>query len=110
MGESANIGIVHFYRTKGLKGAIITAKLRMNNEPIATIKRNWKKTITIPAGTYVFSAKTEATTEINLQVEQGKQYYIKCGLAFGFLVGRIKFTLVDAVEAQKEMAGLQAED
>ena len=110
MEESINHGTVHFYRTKGIKGAMISAKLRMNNEPISTIKRDWKKTISLPVGTYVFSAKTEATTEIKLQVEAGKQYYIKCDLAFGFLVGRIKFTLVDAQEAQKEMIGLQAEN
>jgi len=110
MVESSNVGIVHFYRTKSIKGAMVTAKLRMNNEPIATIKRDWKKTISVAPGIYVFSAKTEATTEIKLNVEQGKQYYIKCDLAFGFLVGRIKFTLVDATEAQKEMMGLQVEN
>ena len=106
MENTSNLAIVHFYRTKSLKGAMIKAKLRMNNEPVSTIKRNWKTTIAIPPGAYVFSAKTEATTKIELQAEQGKEYYIKCGMGFGLLVGRIKFTLVDAQKAQQEMIGL----
>ena len=65
---------------------------------------------TVPTGTHIFSAKTEATTKIKLQVEAEKQYYIRCSIGPGFFVGRIKFTLVDAQKTQQEMIGLQAED
>ena len=106
MENMSNLAIVHFYRTKSVKGAMIKAKLRMNDKPISTIKRNWKTTIAISPGKYVFSAKTEATTKFELQAEQGKEYYVKCGMGFGILVGRIKFTLVDAQKAQQEMIGL----
>ncbi len=106
----ANYATIHFYRTKNVFGIVIRPKLFMDNNPISIIKRNWKKTITVPAGTHVFSAKTEATTKIELQVEAGKQYYIRCSIGFGFFVGKVKFTLMDAQKAQQKMIGLRAEN
>ena len=110
MEERTNLATVHFYRTKSLFGAVIRPKLSMNGNPISTIKRNWRKTITVPAGTHIFSAETEATKKIELQVEAGKQYYVRCSIGFGFLVGRIKFTLVDAEKAKQQMKGLRTEE
>lgn len=107
---SANYATIHFYRTKSVLGAIIKPKLRMDGKAISIIKRNWKKTITVPAGAYVFSAKTEKTTKIKLQVDAGKQYYIKCSIGFGFFVGRIKFTQEDAQKAKQQMMSLRTRD
>ena len=110
MEENINLATVHFYRTKNWFGFLIRPKLLMNFNPISTIKRNWKKTITVPTGTYIFSAATEVRKKIELQVEAGKQYFVKCSLKFGFFVGRIEFTLMDAEKAKQEMKGLRAED
>jgi hypothetical protein len=102
--------IVHFYRSKSIVGAVLSPKLYMDGIHISNIKRNWKKTINIPAGMHIFTTKTEVTTEIRLQAEQGKEYYIRCGIGIGFFVGHFKFTLVDAQLARQEMIGLQAEE
>ena len=110
--STANFATVHFYRTKSIFGAAIKPNLLMkgNPKPIATIKRNWKKTITMPAGSYAFTATTEATNTLQLQVEAGKEYYVKCAIGLGLLVGRMNFTLMDAATAEQKMKGLREED
>ncbi len=107
--ENPTLATVHFYRTKNIWGFAVQPKLRMNGDPISTIKWNWRKTITIPPGAYGFSAKTEATREIELQVEAGKEYYVRCAMRMGLLVGRIKFIPETAEQAQQRMSKLRAE-
>ena len=104
-----NYAIVHFYRTKFIVGGLVSPKLFMDGNRISNIKRNWKKTINVSEGLHIFTTRTEVTTEIKLQVERGKEYFIRCDIGVGFFVGHFKFTLVDAQMAQQEMLGLQAE-
>jgi len=105
-----NYAIVHFYRKKNIVGALISPKLFMAGNQISNIKRNWKKTINVSEGMHIFTTKTEVTTEIKLQAEPGKEYFIRCDIGVGFFVGHFKFTLVDAQMAQQEMIGLQQEN
>jgi hypothetical protein len=87
-----NDAIVHFHRKKSIVGTLLSPKLYVDGNHISNIKRNWKKTIYIPAGMHIITMKTEVTTEIRLQAERSREYYIRCDIGIGFLVGH--FTLL----------------
>jgi hypothetical protein len=40
-------------------------------------------------------AKTESKVEIPVDIEFGKEYYLRCGMGMGIMVGRPMLQLVD---------------
>lgn len=110
MEASSRNGIVHLYRLRAFKAGGVTSKLVVNNAQIAMIKQCWKKTISIPSGENIIASKGDAKGEIKLQIEQGKEYYIRCDFKVGIFSPSVKFTIINDVQlAQKEMSGLQAD-
>jgi pSer/pThr/pTyr-binding forkhead associated (FHA) protein len=107
---SAGCAKIHVYRRKNIMGFAISPSLYLNGNCIGEIKNNRKKTVTVDKpGVYVLSAKTEVKREIKLDVEFGKEYYIRFGLSVGFFVGHPKFELMSATEAISDMRNLKVE-
>ena len=56
-------------------------------------------------GQHTYSAKTEAGSEVTLNVEAGKTYYIKGSISMGFMAGHPKLEVVsDEAAAQAALA------
>lgn len=51
-------------------------------------------------------AKTEAREEITVDVQPGREYYIRCTLGAGAVVGRPRLQQVPVSQGRKESAGL----
>jgi hypothetical protein len=58
------------------------------------------------AGPLTLWAKTEAREELILHVEPGREYYVRCSIGVGALVGRPKLQQVSVTQGRKELASL----
>lgn len=81
--------IIYFYRGRNAGGALIDYNVRIGEEIVWRARHNDKEWIKIKAeGPICISAKTESRTDLDLVVEPGRSYYVKCGIGMGFFVGR----------------------
>ena len=58
------------------------------------------------AGPVTVWAKTEAREELTLTVEPGREYYVRCSIGAGALVGRPRLQQVSVAQGRQELAGL----
>jgi hypothetical protein len=94
-------GLVYFYRESSFKGAGIQYDIRDNGEVIGALQSGTYFYEYATPGQHTYSAKTEASSEVVLNVEAGKTYYVKGSITFGFIAGHPKLEIVsDEVAAQ----------
>lgn len=88
--------ILNIYRHSNGYGALVSYNLHLNDSVICRVKNKFKTSINIKKpGKYYLWAKTESKTEIPINIELGKIYYIKCGVGMGAFVGHPKLELID---------------
>ena len=99
--------LLHIYRFGGM-GALIGYDLYLGDSLLCRVKHNWKETIQITkAGSNSLWAKTETKEEIPINIELGKEYYVRCGIGTGILVGRPTITLVDEKSGKYEFESIK---
>jgi hypothetical protein len=87
--------LLHIYRFGGT-GALVNYDVYLGNEVICRAKNNWKTTIeTRTFGRNSIWASTESKAELPINIEPGREYYIRCGIDMGIMVGRPSLQLVD---------------
>lgn len=92
---NADYALLHVYRFSG-PGALVNYDLYLGDSIICRVSNNFKKTIKIRKdGLNTIWAKTEAKVEIPINIKFGKEYYIRCGITVGIMIGRPKIDLVD---------------
>jgi hypothetical protein len=88
--------LLHIYRPGSMMGAAIGYDLYMNEWVMCHIKNKVKTTIKVTTpGSYTLWAKTEAREEIPVNIELGREYYVRCSVSMGAFVGRPQLELVD---------------
>ena len=103
-----NYALLHIYRKGRIGGSAINYDLHMDNQVICRVKNKWYESIKIDKeGEITLWAKTEARNELPIIVEFGKEYYIRCGLDFGVVVGRPYLELVDEEIGMSEIESIQ---
>ena len=99
--------LVHFYRPGKMVGFLIgydvhvgdSVKYRAKNGSRGDVRR-------LVPGPVTVWAKTETREEITLAVQPGREYYVRCTLGAGALVGRPHLQQVSVAQGRKETAGL----
>jgi hypothetical protein len=87
--------LFHIYRSGSIAGSAIGYDLYFDNEFVYRVTNKSKITIRIVSeGIHTLWAETESKTELPIEVKFGNEYYIKCGIGMGVLVGRPKLDLV----------------
>lgn len=95
--------ILHIYRKSSLAGAAVSYDLYLDNDKVFRASNKSKTTIKITKeGMNTLSAKTETRVEIPIEIQFGKEYYIRCGMKMGALVGRPKIEIVDINTGKSE--------
>jgi len=98
--------LLHIYRFGG-QGALVSYDVYLGNEVICRARNRWKETIQIRSfGLNTVWASTESKTEIPVNFEQGREYYIRCGISMGIAVGRPTLQLVDNNTGKSEFASI----
>ncbi|MDR2037644.1 MAG: DUF2846 domain-containing protein [Bacteroidales bacterium] len=88
--------LLHIYRKGAMAGAAIGYDVYLDDENLFRAKNNSKTTIKVTKeGMNTLRAKTETKVEIPIDIQFGREYYIRCGMKMGAFVGRPDIELVD---------------
>lgn len=102
--------ILNVYRYGGA-GALVSYDLYLGDSVICRVKNNFKTTLHINKdGLNSLWAKTEAKSEVPIDVKMGKTYYLRCGLSMGAFVGHPKLELVDSKTGKAEFESFKAKN
>jgi hypothetical protein len=91
----ADYALLHVYRQSGT-GALVGFDLHLGDTVICHVSNKWKETIKITKdGLNTLWARTETKTELPINIQLGKEYYIRCSVSMGAFVGRPKLEIID---------------
>ena len=96
-------GIVYLYRSKTIVGGAIVPQIWCNGRPVVELKRGGYYPYFADIGENIFTAKTEARTTVKVDVEPGKEYYIKLRIGVGIGVGRPHLNLMNEQQGAEEI-------
>ena len=99
-------GRIYFYRTSSIFGAAISADLRVNGDVVGRSTRGSFFFVDRPAGNYEVASSTETEKKVTFALSGGETKYVRTYVGLGILVGRVIPELVNADQAEKEMADL----
>jgi len=103
---TANYALLHVYRPSS-KGALLSYTLHLGDIELCRVKSKSHETVMITKeGPNELWAKTESRTTIPINIEFGKEYYLRCGVSMGIFVGRPTLTLVDNSTGKAEFEKL----
>lgn len=92
---NADYALVHVYRFSGT-GGLISFDLHLGDTVICRVSSNSRKTVKIKKdGLNSLWARTEVKDEIPVNFKIGHEYYVRCSITMGFLVGHPKLELVN---------------
>lgn len=102
--EDADYAVIHFYRPKSGLGALLGYKIKTINDSVIGRLRNGEKFVfkTNKFGLQKFYASIETKEEIEINVEKGQEYFVKCGIKMGVAAGRPEINLVENYIGIKE--------
>jgi hypothetical protein len=96
-------GLVYIYRPGSAFGAAVSYDVKANGNPITHLTPGGYYAYLAKPGEIEFSAKTESTSSLTLDVKAGQTYYIKGTVGVGIIVGRPRLALVTAEIGEKEI-------
>ncbi|MDD5570868.1 MAG: hypothetical protein PHD97_06890 [Bacteroidales bacterium] len=83
--------------------ALVGYDLYIGDSLLCRVTNKTKKEIKIyKKGLNTIWAKTESKEEVPIDVEFGREYYLKCSVVMGIMVGRPKLQLIDAKQGKTE--------
>ncbi|SHI32559.1 hypothetical protein [Flavobacterium terrae] len=96
----ADYALIHFYRPVLGSGALLYYSIKDNNDSVVGKLENGRKFVykTKKFGDQTFYARLETKEEIKINVEKGKEYFVRCAIKMGVAVGR---PVLDVVENHK---------
>ena len=102
--------ILNVYRYGGT-GALVNYDLYLGDSVICRVKNNFKTTLNITKdGFNSLWAKTEAKSEVPIDVKMGQTYYLRCGIKIGALVGRPDLELMNNKTGKLEFDSFKAKN
>jgi hypothetical protein len=103
-----NYAKLFVYRPGGF-GALVGYDLYLGDLVICRVKNNSKQEIKITKkGMNSLWAKTEAKSEIPIDIEFGREYYLKCMVEKGIMVGRPQLQLVDRMQGESQCNSIKS--
>lgn len=102
--NDANYAKVYIYRPKMMTGSFIGYKVRMDTDSVVCRTRNGEKCELkiYDFGKHTFWAKTESIDSVTIDIQKGKEYFIRCGMNPGVLVSKPYLNQIESHIAIKE--------
>lgn len=98
-----NYAILHIYRYGG-PGFAVNYNLVLGDSTICKVKNNFSTTIQIKKeGRKTIWAQTEARSFVIVDFKFGREYFLRCGIVEGSVVGIPKLELVNTMTGKSEM-------
>ena len=95
-------GLVYLYRI-GPSGVVPV--ISCNGKTFVSLKSGSYYPYFADPGKNFFSAQTESYTQVSVDVEPGKTYYVRLRVGIGFFVERPNLVLVDEAKGANEIKG-----
>jgi hypothetical protein len=107
--EDSNYALIHFYRPSFGGGALLGYKIKDVNDSIIGRLRNGEKFIfkTKQFGIQSFYGTLETKEEVKINIEKGKEYFVRCSVNMGVVLGRPEINLIENHIGIKEYDGLK---
>lgn len=106
----AGQGQIVFWRPGSIVGAALGCGVNQGTERISALGRGKYFLLNLAPGAYEFNAKSEAKDTLNLEVEEGEVYYVKCTIRMGIMTGRPNLAPSNAAEFSEKKAELKYVD
>lgn len=107
--ENSDYALIHFYRPSLGVGALLGYKIKDVNDSIVGRLRNGEKFIykTKKFGNQSFFGVLETKEEIIINVEKGKEYFVRCSVNMGVVLGRPEIDVIENYIGMKEYNEMQ---
>jgi len=103
----ADYAIINVYRPSGT-GVLVSYDLHLGDSVICRVKNNFCESIKIyKEGLNSLWAKTEAKSEIPINVVFGKTYYVRCTVNTGVFVGHPSLEIINNKTGKAEFTSIQ---
>jgi hypothetical protein len=107
--EGSDYAVIYFYRPNKSEGALLGYKINTANDSVIGRVRNGEKFAykTTKFGKQVFYDQLETKAQVEINVEKGQEYYVRCGVYTGITFGRPDIGIIENFEGRKEYASLK---
>lgn len=97
-----NYAKIYVYRPSN-SGLLVSYNLHLNDSIICNVKAKSEYEIILnKEGLHTLWARTETKTEIPINIEFGREYYLRCSVKMGAFVGRPGMILIDPMFGKNE--------
>lgn len=103
----AGMGEVVFFRPGSLMGAALGCTVHEDDKEIARLGSGKYYVVDAAPGKHLYFTKGEATDKLNLEVEDGETYFVKCNIGMGVVSGRANLSPSDRETFAKKAKGLK---
>lgn len=103
-------GQIVFWRPGTLVGAALGCGVNIEAERISALGKGKYFLLNLSPGAYAFNAKSEAKDVLNMEIEAGEVYYVKCTIRMGIMAGRPNLAPSNAAEFEAKKASLKYVD
>lgn len=102
-----NYALLYIYRPAAEVGSLVGYDVHLNDSVVYRARNNSRLVIRLSKpGPVILWAHTEATTSLNLEVEPGQEYFLRCGLEGGILLLRPQLRFVSTAQGRGEFEEL----
>ena len=101
--KSGNYAVLYIYRPKSRKRSFASFTINVNDSAVCKIKSDNRYTIKIyKAGTKIIWARSEKKSMLTMNMEIGKEYYLKCNTKPAMWGENPKLSLMDPAIGKQE--------
>jgi hypothetical protein len=107
LGEpQGGTGQVVFFRPGSIMGAALGCTVHEDDKEVARLGSGKYYVVSATPGKHLYFTKGEATDKLNLEVEDGETYFVKCNIGMGIVAGRANLSPSDRATFAKKAKGL----
>ncbi|WP_341834364.1 hypothetical protein WJU16_15320 [Chitinophaga pollutisoli] len=108
--DTASYALLCVYRPRSGLGTLVQYNLHVNDSMVCRVKNGGSYQVKIdPASQALLWARTEKRTEVTVDFQPGKVYFLRCAVGVGALVGRPVFDIMDDYTGAMEFNETKAE-
>ena len=106
----AGKGQIVFFRPSSFIGMAVYFKIRENDAELGKLSNGAYFVQTVDPGKHTFTAKTENTDKLTLEIDDGETYYVKGGLSMGLVIAEANIAPSDKDTFEKALRHMHPAD
>jgi hypothetical protein len=93
--DTAKYALLYVYRPKIMEGLLVNYNIHVADSVVCKVKNNTKFIIKLyKEGPATIWAETEKKKVVNINIQFGHEYFLKCGVSTGLWVSRPEIALI----------------